>query len=100
MTDRPTERAHAMIRRTSHFSGHVQGVGFRYTAQSVARGFDVVGYVRNLPDGRVELVAEGDEPEIAKLLEAIAEEMSGRIKKRSDFDSPPTGEFSAFSIRQ
>ena len=54
-----------MIRRTSHFSGHVQGVGFRYTVADVAEDFDVRGYVRNLPDGRVELVAEGDEAEIA-----------------------------------
>ena len=42
-----------------YFSGHVQGVGFRYTTRSVASRFAVTGYVRNLPDGRVELVAEG-----------------------------------------
>ena len=88
-----------MIRRTSHFSGNVQGVGFRYTTQGVARGFNVVGYVRNLPDGRVEMVAEGDEDEINRLLEAIAGKMEGFIKKRSDFDSPATGEYRDFSIR-
>ena len=42
------------------YSGHVQGVGFRYTAKTVAAGFEITGVVRNLPDGRVELVAEGD----------------------------------------
>jgi len=47
-------------RRRLYYSGHVQGVGFRYTCQSLARGFDVAGYVRNLPCGRVELVVEGD----------------------------------------
>ena len=88
-----------MIRRTSHFSGNVQGVGFRYTTKDVAADFKVGGYVRNLPDGRVELVVEGDEPEIARLLDAIGEKMEGFVKKRSDFDSPPTGEFSGFSIR-
>lgn len=88
-----------MIRRTTHFSGNVQGVGFRYTTRDVARDFEVVGYVRNLPDGRVELVVEGEEAEIAKLLEAIAQRMEGFVKKRSDFDSPATGEFSAFSVR-
>jgi len=88
-----------MIRRTSHFSGRVQGVGFRYTAQGLARGFNVVGYVRNLPDGRVELVAEGDEQENAGLLNAIGQQMGHFIKKRTDDDSPPTGEFSGFSIR-
>ena len=47
-------------RRRVVFSGRVQGVGFRFTCQSLARGFDVAGYVRNLADGRVELVAEGE----------------------------------------
>ena len=89
-----------MIRRTSHFSGNVQGVGFRYTAQGLARGFKVVGYVRNLPDGRVQLVSEGDEQEVAGLLEAIAQQMGHFIKRRSDEDSPPTGEFSGFSIHR
>jgi acylphosphatase len=46
------------------YSGHVQGVGFRYTAKSVARGFEVTGTVRNLPDGRVELIAEGARDEL------------------------------------
>ena len=46
------------------YSGHVQGVGFRYTVKSVAAGFEVNGTVRNLPDGRVELVAEGDSGEL------------------------------------
>ena len=41
------------------YSGRVQGVGFRYTAKTVAAGFEITGTVRNLPDGRVELVAEG-----------------------------------------
>jgi acylphosphatase len=46
------------------YEGRVQGVGFRYSARRVAAGFDVAGYVRNLPDGRVELVASGDEEEV------------------------------------
>jgi acylphosphatase len=47
-----------------HYSGRVQGVGFRYTVKTVATGFDVAGCVRNLPDGRVELIAEGDRAEL------------------------------------
>jgi acylphosphatase len=46
------------------YSGRVQGVGFRYTVKTVATGFDVTGTVRNLPDGRVELNAEGDRTEL------------------------------------
>ena len=80
-----------MIRRTSHFSGRVQGVGFRYTVQEVARDFKVSGYVRNLPDGRVELVGEGDPAEIEQLLDAVAGKMEGFIKSRTDSDSPFMG---------
>ncbi len=89
-----------MIRRTSHFSGHVQGVGFRYTVVDLARHFDIRGYVRNLPDGRVELVVEGDEAEIGRLLGRIGEKMEGFIKHRTDNDAPATGELKEFSIRR
>ena len=89
-----------MIRRTSHFSGHVQGVGFRYTVLDVAKGLDVAGFVRNLPDGRVELVVEGDEAEIARLIERIGEKMEGFIKERTDVDAPATHEFKDFSVRR
>ncbi len=53
------------------YSGNVQGVGFRYTARSVATGFEVSGTVRNLPDGRVELVAEGEKQELEAFRQAI-----------------------------
>ncbi|HXU76801.1 MAG TPA: acylphosphatase [Methylomirabilota bacterium] len=53
------------------YSGRVQGVGFRYTVRSVAHGFEVTGQVRNLPDGRVELLAEGANGELESFREAI-----------------------------
>ena len=53
------------------YSGRVQGVGFRYTVRTVANGFEVTGLVRNLPDGRVELVAEGVPDELEAFREAI-----------------------------
>ena len=96
------ERAHgvrAMIRRTSTFSGHVQGVGFRYTAREAAEGLAVTGYVRNLPDGKVELVAEGEEKEVAALLDEIGRRMEGFIRSRTENDSPATGQFSDFHVR-
>jgi len=55
------------------YSGQVQGVGFRYTVKSVATGFDLTGLVRNLPDGRVELVAEGAKAELEAFRQAIRE---------------------------
>lgn len=88
-----------MIRRSSTFSGHVQGVGFRYAVQDLATRFAVRGYVRNLPNGNVELTAEGDAAELDRFLGAIGEKMEGFIKKRSDNDAAATNEFHNFSIR-
>jgi acylphosphatase len=88
-----------MNRRSSQFSGHVQGVGFRYTTQDLARDFNVSGYVRNLPDGRVELVMEGPEDQMDGLLSAIQQKMEGLIRKVDTQVSPATGEFRGFSIR-
>jgi acylphosphatase len=53
------------------YSGRVQGVGFRYTVKQVAAGYAVVGRVRNLPDGRVELVAEGARDELEAFRQGI-----------------------------
>lgn len=62
------------------YEGRVQGVGFRYTARRVASGFDVAGYVRNLPDGRVELVASGETDEVDDFLAAVRDsELAGHI---------------------
>jgi acylphosphatase len=62
-----------MTARLVQYEGHVQGVGFRYTVKTIARGFDVTGTVRNLPDGRVELVAASqDAEELDAFLEDIA----------------------------
>jgi acylphosphatase len=53
------------------YSGRVQGVGFRYTAKTVAAGFEIAGTVRNLADGRVELIAEGARGELEAFRDAI-----------------------------
>ena len=53
------------------YSGRVQGVGFRYTVKKLATGFDVSGTIRNLADGRVELIAEGFRPELEAFRAAI-----------------------------
>ena len=86
------------LRRDVHFSGRVQGVGFRYTTRSTARGFDVSGYVQNLPDGRVRLVAEGTASELDRFLSAIETEMGGYIAQKHVETSSATGEFDDFGI--
>jgi len=88
----------AVIRRTLHYTGHVQAVGFRYTTQGLAARFAVTGFVRNLPDGRVELVVEGAEPELDRFSQAVHAAMQGYIRKVSSRDEPATGEFTAFRI--
>lgn len=86
-------------RRTVHFRGRVQGVGFRFTTQRVARNFDVVGYVKNLPNGEVELVAEGRTDELKRFVDEVQQAMSGFIQSVSGDVGPSTGEFSAFEVR-
>jgi acylphosphatase len=66
-------------RRRIYFSGRVQGVGFRYTTERLAKGFDVAGTVRNLPDGRVELLVQGEWPVISEFLTSIVTEMEPYI---------------------
>jgi acylphosphatase len=64
------------------YEGRVQGVGFRYCLRQLACGFEVTGWVRNLPDGRVEMQACGAPEELAQFLDAIREsELKGHIKK-------------------
>ncbi|HLP09409.1 MAG TPA: acylphosphatase [Opitutaceae bacterium] len=84
---------------TVFFTGHVQGVGFRYTTLQVAKEYEVTGFVRNLPDGRVHLEAEGAKNEIEAFLRAVAEAMTGYIRKteRTGERRPP--QFQGFTIR-
>ena len=88
-----------MERCTCKFGGRVQGVGFRYTVLNIAQKFDVTGYVRNLSDGRVELVAEGTRDELYSLVEQIKGHMEGFIEEVDAITSPATGEFGRFTIQ-
>jgi acylphosphatase len=81
------------------YSGHVQGVGFRYTAKTVAAGFDISGAVRNLSDGRVELTAEGERPEIEAFRAAIRDAgMKHFIRDENVTWSTAQNEFRGFEI--
>jgi acylphosphatase len=86
-------------RHTVYYSGHVQGVGFRYTARSIARGYDVAGFVRNLADGRVELVVEGTAHQIDAFLREVRDRFFNQIRDERSDVQPATGEFTGFDIR-
>jgi acylphosphatase len=90
-----------MARQRLHvyYSGHVQGVGFRYTARVLACGFEMTGTVRNLPDGRVEVVAEGERAELEDFRKAIQDSELGHFIRQEDARwSEAKGEFRGFEI--
>lgn len=66
---------------TVYFTGHVQGVGFRFTTLQVAKEFEVTGRVSNLADGRVHLEVEGNPREVNAFLASLEERMHGYIRK-------------------
>jgi acylphosphatase len=82
------------------YAGRVQGVGFRMSAEDAARPYDVVGWVKNLRDGRVELVAEGEDRVLKQFLDDIRGGPMKNFIQRVDIDwLPATGEFREFEIR-
>ncbi len=90
-----TEVTHESI----FFTGHVQGVGFRYSTVEVAREFEVTGYVRNLADGRVQAEVEGKPSEIDAFVTALQEKMHGYIRKTERSRSVRPAQFTGFLIR-
>ena len=89
----PNVRAHVF------YSGRVQGVGFRFTAERLALELKLCGWVKNLPDGRVELVCEGSKGDVEALLKNIQESMLGRVIKRADCSwLAASGEFDDFIV--
>ncbi len=82
-----------------YYSGNVQGVGFRYTVKSVATGFEVTGWVRNLGDGRVELVAEGAKGELEAFRQAVRDEGLAHFIDNEDVRwAEPSNELRGFEI--
>jgi acylphosphatase len=86
------------VARQVHYSGRVQGVGFRVTTARLARGFAVAGWVRNLPDGRVQLHAEGAPGEVGRFLAAVRERFGGYIADEAIEEVAPAGQYRAFEI--
>nr|MBU1327798.1 acylphosphatase [Candidatus Omnitrophota bacterium] len=88
------KRAHIL------YSGQVQGVGFRYTAQDIAMGLGLTGWVKNLENGRVEIIAEGKEKDLNDFLGKISKGQLGRYITNAELSwEKPTGEFDVFDMR-
>ena len=87
------------IRRHVIYHGRVQGVFFRATSYDLSRNYRVAGYVRNRPDGTVELEAEGEPTEVDRFLAAIAGHFEHHIANTNVSDIPPSGNQSEFRIR-
>lgn len=81
------------------FSGHVQGVGFRFQTRTVAQRFDVTGWVANLSNGDVQVVAEGEPAELQRFVDEIHTAMGGFIRSTEIEKGTATAEFSRFEIR-
>ena len=87
-------------RITVRYEGRVQGVGFRYTAVSLAQDLDLTGYVRNEFDGSVSVVTEGAEESLMELLQAVRRSNLGKyITNELVRRSAATGEFTGFGVR-
>jgi len=88
-----------MIARRLLISGMVQGVGFRYFAIRAAQQLDVVGTVRNLPDGRVEVVAEGEPSAMATFKTELERGPAyARVTRVEEIEIAPTGRFARFGV--
>jgi acylphosphatase len=83
------------------FEGRVQGVGFRFSVKEIAQGFDVVGWVANLPDGRVQLEVQGTKEEVEQFLEAILQSyLRSHIHRQSIQVIDPVESLRGFEIRR
>jgi len=89
----PMKRLHV------YYAGKVQGVGFRYTAQDIAAVAGISGWAKNLRDGRVEVVAEGEEEALVRFAKDMSRAMGRYIENADASWSESTGEFSSFEIR-
>jgi acylphosphatase len=88
----------AMKAKMVYYSGDVQGVGFRMTTAMIARDHPVTGWVKNLSDGRVQLLVEGSPEAMEKFLKAVRERWKDNVTKEQSEDQQPTGKFKRFEV--
>ncbi len=80
------------------FSGQVQGVGFRHTSVRVARSLGVTGWVMNMPDGRVQVVAEATTDKLREMVNQICQSTYGEVTDWESQEQAASGEFDRFTI--
>jgi len=88
-----------MPRVHAYYSGDVQGVGFRFTALKLARLYGIKGWVKNTPDGKVEMLAEGEGPILQAFLKDIQGRMAHYITNTESFQEPASEALSGFQIK-
>ena len=87
-----------MIAKRIIFKGTVQGVGFLFTAHSIARRYRITGWVRNMPDGSVEMFAQGEAGDIDDCIRDIGESFAGYVKDTDITEKTPKPEYNDFQI--
>ena len=80
------------------FRGHVQGVGFRYTARQIAQQYNVAGFVRNLPDGTVEMFLQGPDRDIDNCLREIQDSFTGYLRAMQVEEAVYTPRYTDFRV--
>lgn len=80
------------------FTGRVQGVGFRYTTHRLANRHDLSGFVRNLPDGTVEALLQGSEPNVRACVNEIKEYFISYLRDTQITDQPVNSQYHEFRI--
>jgi acylphosphatase len=87
-----------MVAKHIIFSGRVQGVGFRFTAHRTAGRYRLTGYVRNLPDGTVEMFAQGATQDIDYCIRDIQDSLAGHVRETRAVEVPPDPTYTDFRI--
>ncbi|MDD4202373.1 MAG: acylphosphatase [Candidatus Omnitrophica bacterium] len=89
------------MRKSYHikYKGIVQGVGFRYTARNVAKSLKLDGWVKNMPDGSVEVMIEGEDKDITEFNQRLQDKMQGYIRNTQINEVPSSGTMKGFEIK-
>lgn len=87
-----------MIAKHLIFVGRVQGVGFRFTAYHIANRHKLTGFVRNLPDGTVEMLAQGKSEQVDDCIREIQDSFTGYVRDTRIEDVAPDPQYGRFNI--